>query len=109
MQTLTTIEFVTRLAVGLGCGALIGAERNGAPGWRGCAPTHWSPPARRCSSSIPANHGKTWTTVSRYFIFSSKAPATVWAFTAIHPDGTGRIARACVALGAGKPYCTAAW
>jgi putative Mg2+ transporter-C (MgtC) family protein len=30
MQTLTTIEFVTRLAVGLGCGALIGAERQ----WR---------------------------------------------------------------------------
>jgi hypothetical protein len=58
---------------------------------------------------VSANHGKTWTTVSRYFIFSSKAPATVWAFTAIHPDGTGRIARACVALGAGKPYCTAAW
>jgi len=27
MQTLTTIEFFTRLAVGLGCGALIGAER----------------------------------------------------------------------------------
>ena len=30
MQTLTTIEFLTRLAVGLGCGALIGAERQ----WR---------------------------------------------------------------------------
>lgn len=30
MQTLTTLEFFTRLAVGLGCGALIGAERQ----WR---------------------------------------------------------------------------
>ena len=30
MQTLTTVEFLTRLAVGLGCGALIGAERQ----WR---------------------------------------------------------------------------
>lgn len=30
MQTLTTVEFITRLAVGLGCGALIGAERQ----WR---------------------------------------------------------------------------
>ncbi|HUK68928.1 MAG TPA: MgtC/SapB family protein [Streptosporangiaceae bacterium] len=27
MQTLSTLEFFTRLAVGLGCGALIGAER----------------------------------------------------------------------------------
>jgi hypothetical protein len=26
MQTLTTLEFVTRLAVGLGCGALIGGS-----------------------------------------------------------------------------------
>jgi hypothetical protein len=30
MQTLSTLEFFTRLAVGLGCGALIGAERQ----WR---------------------------------------------------------------------------
>jgi putative Mg2+ transporter-C (MgtC) family protein len=30
METLTTLEFFTRLAVGLGCGALIGAERQ----WR---------------------------------------------------------------------------
>ena len=30
MQTLTVLEFFTRLAVGLGCGALIGAERQ----WR---------------------------------------------------------------------------
>jgi putative Mg2+ transporter-C (MgtC) family protein len=30
MQTLTTLEFFTRLAAGLGCGALIGAERQ----WR---------------------------------------------------------------------------
>jgi len=30
MQTLTTLEFFTRLAVGLGCGAVIGAERQ----WR---------------------------------------------------------------------------
>jgi putative Mg2+ transporter-C (MgtC) family protein len=30
MQTLSTLEFLTRLAVGLGCGALIGAERQ----WR---------------------------------------------------------------------------
>ena len=30
MQTLTTLEFFTRLAVGLGCGAPIGAERQ----WR---------------------------------------------------------------------------
>jgi uncharacterized membrane protein YhiD involved in acid resistance len=30
MQTLSTLEFVTRLAVGVGCGALIGVERQ----WR---------------------------------------------------------------------------
>ncbi len=30
MHTLSTLEFFTRLAVGLGCGALIGAERQ----WR---------------------------------------------------------------------------
>lgn len=30
MQTLSTLEFLTRLGVGLGCGALIGAERQ----WR---------------------------------------------------------------------------
>jgi hypothetical protein len=56
-----------------------------------------------------ADGGKTWTTVSRLFVFSSKAPATVWSFTAKHPDGTGRLARACVALGAGKARCTTRW
>lgn len=52
-----------------------------------------------------ADGGKTWTTVSRVFVFSSKAPATVWAFTAVHADGTGRLARVCVELGGGKA-CT---
>jgi hypothetical protein len=54
-----------------------------------------------------ADGGKTWTTVSRFFVFSSKAGATVWAFTGLHPDGTGRLARACVKLGAGAANCTA--
>jgi putative Mg2+ transporter-C (MgtC) family protein len=35
MQTLTTIEFFARLAVGLGCGALIGAERQWRARWAG--------------------------------------------------------------------------
>lgn len=56
-----------------------------------------------------ADGGVTWTTVSREFTFSSTAPATVWAFTGVHPDGTGRLARACVVLGAGKAHCTTAW
>jgi hypothetical protein len=59
-----------------------------------------------------ANGGKTWTTVSRRFTFSSKAgsaPPTVWAFTAVHPDGTGRVARACVKLTTGTAQCTTAW
>lgn len=55
------------------------------------------------------NGGATWTTVSRRFVFSSKTPATVWSFTATHPDGTGRLARACVALGAAKARCSGAW
>ncbi len=53
------------------------------------------------------NGGK-WMTVSRTFAFSSKAPATTWSFTAPQADGTGRLARACVALGAGKARCTPA-
>lgn len=56
-----------------------------------------------------ANGGKTWTTVSRLFVFSSKVPATAWSFTAVHPDGTSRLARACVILGAAKAHCTTAW
>jgi hypothetical protein len=56
-----------------------------------------------------ADGGKTWTTVSRLFVFTSKAPATVWSFTAVHADGTGRLARACVILGAGKAHCTTHW
>ena len=56
-----------------------------------------------------ANGGKTWTTVSRLFTFSSKAPTTVWAFTATHPDGPAHLARACIEFNAGKAHCTAAW
>jgi hypothetical protein len=61
------------------------------------------------SEQTSVDGGKTWTTVSRFFVFTSKAPAFVWSFTAVHPDGIGRIARACVSLGlGGKPHCTAA-
>jgi hypothetical protein len=56
-----------------------------------------------------ANGGATWTTVSRRFVFSSKTPATAWSFTATHPDGTGRLARACVALGTARARCSPAW
>jgi uncharacterized membrane protein YhiD involved in acid resistance len=35
MQTLSTLEFVARLAAGLGFGALIGAELQWRAGWRG--------------------------------------------------------------------------
>lgn len=35
MQTLSTLEFVPRLAAGLGFGALIGAELQWRAGWRG--------------------------------------------------------------------------
>jgi putative Mg2+ transporter-C (MgtC) family protein len=39
MQMLTNLEFFTRLAEGLGCGALIGAERQ----WRARIPPADSP------------------------------------------------------------------
>lgn len=54
------------------------------------------------------NGGVTWTTVSRRFVFSSKTPATVWSFTAGHPDGPDRLARACVVLGTTRA-CTSPW
>lgn len=53
-----------------------------------------------------ADGGVTWTTVSRSFVLSSKAPATDWAFTQTAADGTGTIARACVKLGTGTAQCT---
>ena len=51
--------------------------------------------------------GKAWTVVSPRIGVPSSAVVT-WAKTADYADGPGRLARACVRLGAGAAFCGAA-
>jgi len=60
MHTLTTLEFTGRLAVGLGCGALIGVERQWRArmaGLRGMSTTHSEQDAETSLSAHPLPDG----------------------------------------------------
>jgi hypothetical protein len=60
---------------------------------------------------VSANKGKSWKTVSGSHVVPAPASAIAIGFTATFADGTGHLARVCVALASSpkKQHCTKSW